>query len=440
LGFGIALGDTTINSGTNRILAILALSALLPACATNPVTGKSDLMLVGESEELGMGQQQYAPMRQSEGGDYALDPGVTSYVQRVGNRLAAVSDRKLPYEFTVINSSVPNAWALPGGKIAVNRGLLTELKSESELAAVLGHEIVHAAARHSAQQMSKGMLAQGGLLATQLALGNSAYSGLATQGAQMASEVVLQKYGRDAELESDRYGMKYMKRAGYDVNGAVSLQETFVRMSGNKESDWFEGLFASHPPSQERVEANRKQAAKLGAGGEVGTEAYAAAMAATLAAKPAYDAYEEGRKALSEKQPDVALQKAAQAIKLVPGEGQFHALKGDAYIQQKNLPAATQAFTDAIAKNNSYFYYPLRRGLIAENQGKDESARSDLETSARLLPTGIAAYALGNIASRANDLDSARKYYSAAAGAGGEVGKAAEQALARLNAQQNPAN
>jgi predicted Zn-dependent protease len=255
----------------------------------------------------------------------------------------------------------------------------------------------------------------------------------------LASELVLQKYGRDAELEADHYGMKYMKRAGYDVNGAVTLQEMFVRMSGDKESDWFEGLFATHPPSQERVDANRKMAAKLGAGGEVGAEAYAAAMAKTMAAKPAYEAYEEGRKALGEKHPDVALQKAAQAIKLAPGEAQFHALKGDAYIQQKNLQAATQAYTDAIARNDSYFYYPLRRGLIAENQGKDDVARPDLETSARLLPTGIAAYALGNIASRANDLGLARKYYSAAAGSGGEVGKAAQQALARLDAQQRPA-
>ena len=162
-------------------------------------------------------------------------------------------------------------------------------------------------------------------------------------------------------------------------------------------------------------------------------------MATTLAAKPAYDAYEEGRKALSEKQPDVALEKAAQAIKLVPGEAQFHALEGDAYIQKKNLKAATQSFTDAIEKNNSYFYYPLRRGLIAENQGNDAIAKRDLEASARLLPTGVAAYGLGNIASRANDLDSARRYYTAAAGAGGEVGKAAQQALAQLDAKQAPA-
>src|SRR4030095_12779353 len=99
------------------------------------------------------------------GGDYVMDPALTIYVQKVGNRLAEASDRKLPYEFHVLNNSVPKAWALPGGKIAVTRGLLIALKSESELAAVLGHEIVHAAARHSAQQMSRGMIFQGGLLA-----------------------------------------------------------------------------------------------------------------------------------------------------------------------------------------------------------------------------------------------------------------------------------
>src|SRR5688572_7684695 len=198
-----APGGTDMNTWMTRGLAAPLACAALAACSTNPVTGEKDLMLIGEGTELSIGAQQYAPMRQSEGGDYNMDPALTAYVQRVGNRLAAVSDRKLPYEFSVLNNTIPNAWALPGGKIAVNRGLLVELKSEAELAAVLGHEIVHAAARHSAQQMSRGMLAQGGLLATQIALGNSAYGGLATTGAQLASQVVLQKYGRDAELESD---------------------------------------------------------------------------------------------------------------------------------------------------------------------------------------------------------------------------------------------
>jgi predicted Zn-dependent protease len=416
----------------------VAIAALLGACSTNPVTGKKDLMLVGEATELSIGAKQYAPMRQAEGGDYALDPALTRYVQKIGNRLAAVSDRELPYEFVVLNNTIPNAWALPGGKIAVNRGLLMQLKSESELAAVLAHEIVHAAARHSAQQMSKGMLAQGGLLAAQVAASDSDYGSLYMAGAGLAAQLALQKYGRDAELESDRYGMDYMRRAGYDVSGAVTLQETFVRMSGDKSSSGFEGLFASHPPSQERVEANRRHAAKLAPGGELGVESFAAAMAATMRAKPAYDAYEAGRKALKGKNADLALARADEAIGLAPGEGHFYALKGDAYLVQRNLPAASRAYTEAIVRNDRFFYYYLQRGLIAERQKQDENARSDLETSVKLLPTGAAYYALGNIASRARDLDSAKQYYAAAAGSEGEIGRAAGLALMRLELPQNP--
>ena len=107
-------------------------------------------------------------MRQVEGGDFDVLPELTTYVNGVGQKLAAVSDRKLPYEFVVLDNSVPNAWALPGGKIAVNRGLLTELTSEAELAAVLGHEIVHAAARHGAKAQERGVLMQAGMAAAQI--------------------------------------------------------------------------------------------------------------------------------------------------------------------------------------------------------------------------------------------------------------------------------
>jgi predicted Zn-dependent protease len=427
-----------MNRWISRGLPGLVLGSALAACSTNPVTGEKELMLVGEGTELSIGQQQYAPMRQAEGGDYTIDPALTAYVQRVGNRLAAVSDRKLPYEFVVLNNTIPNAWALPGGKIAVNRGLLTELKSESELAAVLGHEIVHAAARHSAQQMSRGMLAQGGMLAAQVAASDSDYGGLYMAGAGLAAQLALQKYGRDAELEADRYGMEYLQRAGYDPRGAVTLQETFLRMSGNKQSSWFDGLFASHPPSQERLEANRKRAAKLPPGGEVGAEAYTAALAKTMKTKPAYDAYDAGRKALKNKNADLALAKAEEAIRLLPDEGHFYALRGDAYLVKRQLPAATQAYSDAIARNDQFFYYYLQRGLIAENRQQDGRARSDLETSIKLLPTGAAYYALGKIASRARDLDSARQYYAKAAGAEGEIGQAAGLELMRLELPQNP--
>src|SRR5262245_15155681 len=132
-------------SGTARLtLFAIALCTLLSACGVNPVTGKKEIQFVSEAQEKEIGEKNYSPARQGEGGDLTVLPDLTNYVSSVGKKLAAVADRQLPYEFVVLNNSVPNAWALPGGKIAVNRGLLYELNSESELAAVLGHEIVHA--------------------------------------------------------------------------------------------------------------------------------------------------------------------------------------------------------------------------------------------------------------------------------------------------------
>ena len=137
----------------------LILTVLFYACATNPVTGKQEFQLISESYEINVGEENYPYTQQSQGGDYITDPKLVQYVQNVGHRLSQVSDRpQLPFEFVVINSSVPNAWALPGGKIAINRGLLLALNSESELAAVLSHEIVHATARHGAKSMERGML------------------------------------------------------------------------------------------------------------------------------------------------------------------------------------------------------------------------------------------------------------------------------------------
>lgn len=228
---------------TRRCLVLLLAVSLLAGCAVNPVTGEKEFNLVSEAQELSIGEQQYAPMRQAQGGDYVVDPQLTAYVNDIGQRLAAVSDRKLPYEFHVLNNSTPNAWALPGGKIVLNRGLLTELESESELAAVLGHEITHAAARHSAQNISRSMLLQGAVMATVLATQDKDYAQLAQIGAGIGAQLVTQKYGRDAEREADYYGMKYMSRAGYDTRGAVDLQKTFVKLSEGQQQNWLSGLF-----------------------------------------------------------------------------------------------------------------------------------------------------------------------------------------------------
>ena len=423
---------------SKRLLAVLLLAASATGCAVNPVTGKADFIMVSEEQEVALGEQNYAPMQQAEGGVYDIDPPLTAYVQEVGNKLAAVSDRPLPYEFVVLNNSVPNAWALPGGKIAINRGLLTELNSEAELAAVLGHEIVHAAAKHSAQQMSRGVLLQGAVLATAMVTGDSNFGQFAVGSAAVGAQLLNSTYGRSAELESDRYGMIYMSRAGYDPMGAVELQKTFLRLSEGRESDWLSGLFASHPPSRERVEANIRTAASLPPGGILGEDRYKAALQKTMAVKPAYDAYDKGREALAEKDTGEALAQAEKAIELFPDEGHFYALRGDARSVDEKYDMAVQNYDSAIRRRNDYFYYYLRRGLAGKELGNLDRATSDLERSIDMLPTGPAHYALGDIeATRGNDRE-AMEHYAVVANSGGEIGDAASRKLQRLKLPYSP--
>lgn len=422
-----------------RVLPYLLLTAaLLTGCAVNPVTGRNELSLVSEASELQIGAEQYAPSRQMQGGDYVADPQVAAYVSSVGNRIAAVSDRKLPYEFKVINDSSPNAWALPGGKIAINRGLLTELQNEAELAAVLSHEIVHAAARHSAQGMQRGLLLQGAVLAAGVASGGSDYGDYVVGGAGVAANMLNQKYGRDAESESDYYGMKYMVRAGYDPTAAVALQETFVRLSEGRNSSWLDGLFSSHPPSQERVEANRRTLQEFPPGGEIGREKYRRNIASLLASKNAYEAYDEGVEALSEGKVGTALEQAQTALSIEPREALFHALRGDVRFQQKRYEDAVTNYDRALERNNDFFLFYLQRGLAREKLGHIDNAYADLEQSVKRLPTAPALKVLGDISQTRGDYAAAKKYYSAAAGSNSPAGKEALASLVRLDLPENP--
>ena len=421
------------------LLLLLVITASISGCAVNPVTGDRQFMTMSPSEDLKIGTENYAPMLQAQGGAYDVDPALIEYVRSVGMKLAAVSDVELPYEFTVLNSSVPNAWALPGGKIAINRGLLTEINSEAELAAVLGHEIVHAAARHSAHQMSRGNLLQGLVVATSVVAGDSSYGDLAVGGAGVAAQLLSTKYSREAELESDKYGMRYMGRAGYDPQGAVLLQETFVRLSEGRDQDWISGLFASHPPSDERVRENRKRASKMEAGGFVGSDEFRAAVQQALAAKPAYDAYDQGREALAKENNDEALALANEALKLFPAEANFHALRGDVRMMNQQYDMALTNYNRAISRRDTFFYYYLQRGLVYKEQRKVNDAMTDLEHSLELLPTAPAHYNIGLIKKERGQIDAAKEHFTIVAKSGGEYGKVASGEIARLELPAQPA-
>lgn len=420
-------------------LVLVALLGLA-GCGTNPVTGKTELQFVSEASELQIGAREYAPTRQSQGGDLKILPELSAYVNEVGQKLAAVSDRKLPYEFTVIDSSVPNAWALPGGKIAVNRGLLAALDNEAELAAVLGHEIVHAAARHGAKAQERGVLLQAGLVAAQIGVAMSdagaAAGNLLVQGAGLGAALISTKYGRDAELESDLYGMRYMQRAGYDPRGAVTLQEKFVKLSeasGRNES-WLEGLFATHPPSPERVARNKATLAELGnPGGDLGQERYAARIRPLLALKPAYDKHDEAL-ALARKKDFAGAQKlAAEAVRLAPREARFHQLQGDIALAQEQPQRALKFYEKAIALDGDYFAAHLGAGVARYKLGTGDRGEAELRRSTELLPTAPAFYYLGAIARDAGDRPHAMELFKAAASSKSELGQQAAAEYARLD-------
>jgi predicted Zn-dependent protease len=432
----------------NALAAIAVL--LLAACGTNPVTGKRELQLVSTSEEIAMGQQNYAPMKQSEGGSYEVLPDLTQYVNEVGRKLVAadasilVKQRNLPFEFTVLNNSVPNAWALPGGKIAVNRGLLTALDNEAELAAVLGHEITHALARHGAQAQERGMLLQGGLVAAQIgaAMGgmDERAAGLLLGGASVGAQMVHMKFGRDDELQADKYGTELMKAAGYDPEAAVTLQQTFVRLFDNKDQNWLDGLFASHPPSVERVKRNQETVARIGAGGDVGRDRFQARMKPLLAIKPAYDKYDEALASMNKKDTAKARALATEAARLEPREAQFQQLLGDIAVSEKRDQEALAYFQKAQQLNPDYFGSWLGGGVAQYRMGNKTLARQWLQRSYDLLPTAPAALYLGNILRDAGNADAALGFYQAAASSENSYGRDAQREAVLIDLPRRPGN
>ncbi len=405
---------------------------LLGSCVQNPVTGKKDFLLVSEDWELQIGAQQYLPLRQAQGGDYVADPEVEKYVRKIGMRLAAQSDRKLPYEFNVINDSTPNAWALPGGKISINRGLLVRLKNESELAAVLGHEIVHAAAKHGAKGQTRGMGLQLGVLTASILGAREGYGQQAQLLSSVGAQIINSQYGQGAELEADRFGMNYMAKAGFDPQGAVGLQRTFVELSKGQRSDALSRLFASHPPSEKRVAENMKTAQSLASGGRMGEDTYRRAMARLFKTQKAYEAFERAQQAFKKKNTQQAMAFLRDAIRQEPREAHFHSLAGDIAMAQQNLATAKRSFDKAIALNDQFYYYYLQRGKIFEQQRNARAAQADYARSVKLLPTTAAQLRLGQFAERSGKPQVAKRYYAMAAQARGDDASKARAALMRL--------
>lgn len=241
-----------------RVLGALAAAGLLlGGCAVNPATGERQFTgLMPVAQEAAVGAEQHPQILEEFGGE-VQDPEIRAYVDRLGQRLAANTERSdVKYTFTVLDSDVVNAFALPGGYVYITRGLMALANSEAQLAGVIGHEIGHITGRHTAERYSRGTVAQVGAVLASV-LGGAELGQLAAQGAQYA----LAGWGRGQELEADQLGIRYMANAGYDPMEMARFLDTMGRhaqlealLAGQPGAADSFNYLQTHPPTGERVE------------------------------------------------------------------------------------------------------------------------------------------------------------------------------------------
>ena len=244
-------------------LRLVAVALVAAGCATNPATGKRQVNLMSEAQEISSGQEADAQVKKEMG--VYNDANLQGYVSGIGMRLAMVSERPtLPWHYTVVDSPVVNAFALPGGYIYITRGILPFLNDEAQLAGVLGHETGHVTARHAAQQYTRAVGGTIGLVALGIFVpGAGQFGGLAEQGLG----VLFLKFSREFELQADQLGVRYASRANWDPAGVPDMLSTLGRLdeaSGQTKGipNWLE----THPEPLARVKEIQPQVQQLSAG------------------------------------------------------------------------------------------------------------------------------------------------------------------------------
>lgn len=368
-----------------QFLQFLSLTAagLAVRCAANPVTGESQLMLVSEDSEIQM-DKKFSPHQFSTDLGVVQDTDLNTYLTQTGRSLASRSHRPgMPYSFRAVNAAYINAYAFPGGTIACTRGILLALSDEAELAALLGHELGHVNARHTAQQMSQRTLISALAVGVGAAIGtqNQDLGNLASQLGLAGAGLLLASYSRDNERQADTLAMEYMVRCGYHPKGAVGLMD-MLRKSSKEKPGTLQLMFATHPMSDERFQ-NLKELADTRYRGTPAQlnhrERYLDQTARLrslqgaiskmqngenlMARKKIAEAEGEFRGAVSlapndygglillsrcllmQKKGDEALIYCEKAKGIYPQEAQAHQLAGIARIQQKNFSKAFDDFS-----------------------------------------------------------------------------------------------
>lgn len=325
--------------------AFVSAGFVLPSgCAINPVTGANQLMMVSEQTEIDIDRQQ-APHQFSADYGVVQDSSLNGYISEIGKTISLHTHRhSVPYSFRCVNATYINAYAFPGGSIAVTRGILVKLKNEAELAALIGHELGHINARHSAQQMSKGTISSAlvGGLAMVIGSRNSQLGDIAQQIGMVGQGVFLARYSRDNEREADALGNQYMVSAGYSTDGFVGLMELLNSMSSGHNAS-AEMLFATHPMGSERYKtaidmANTKYSQSKTF--PVNKERYMDRTAVLRAKLNLITTLQNGETALGKQQYSDAERLFKNALKIDSGDYTAYLMMAKCMLVQKNYTSA----------------------------------------------------------------------------------------------------
>lgn len=409
-------------------------SAVLQGCARSPVTGESILVGMSPQQEREI-DRRHAPHQFSQDLGAVQDEATNRYVGEVAQRLQGhVHRTDMPYSTRVLNANYVNAYTFPGGAMGVTRGIMTELKDESELAALLGHELGHVNARHAAQRQGQGLLAQVAVIGLVVAAGDSRWSPLVGIGGQIGASALLSSYSRDHEREADALGQEYLVKAGWPASGMTGLHQLLVDQQ-RAQPGLLETMFSSHPMSTERrdaaLQASRTRYA-ASAGAPSGRERFMDRTASMRRLKPTIDACKNGETAMSRKALTDAQGQFEQALRLTPRDYPAHVRMAQCLAAQGRLPDARR-YADAARAIYPQEAQAAKLGASLKLGLRDPAgALQDLQAYDRLLPgdpgtrflMGVAHEGLGNKAAAAGEY--------AAFVRGGAQGQAAQYAQSRL--------
>lgn len=370
----------------------VAIPGWLSGCATDPVTGKTTMVGLSEEQEVAL-DKAHAPKQFSADYGAAQDDGLNGYVERVGNDLWRQSHRpKMPYSARVLNANYVNAYTFPAGSMGITRGIMLEMRSEDELAALLGHEVGHVNARHAAERAGRELLFQGGmvLVAVAVAASDSAsqYQPIIDLAGQIGGSALLAKYSRDDEREADALGMDYMTRARYNPDGMTGLMD-MLRRESKHNPGLLETMFASHPMSEERYETAKRRADKKYADhrrAAMQEQRYMDNTWRLRQIKPAVDTMQQGETLMAKKKLPQAEDQFDQALRLAPRDYVAHMLMAKVMLAQKRNRDADSYLAQARAIYPGEGQAQQLSGVVKLSLNQPDAALQYFDSYDRLLP------------------------------------------------------